>query len=209
MPPKERTPAVEALVFDIGNVILRVHPDRAARALASRAAVGARRLLQVVAQEAPLKDFQEGRVRAHEWYRCLRELLALRVTFREFCDVWNLVLDPKPILEETLFATLAKRYRLVLLSNTDPIHVAHMHRNFRFPQYFPFRIYSCAFGASKPAPDIYREAIQCAGVEPGQILYTDDVPEYVEAGRKAGMQAVCFENRRKFYAQLRRRRILP
>jgi FMN phosphatase YigB (HAD superfamily) len=208
MSPRARASTVEALVFDIGNVILRVHPDRAARALASRAAVGAQWLLRIVAQEAPLKDFQEGRVSAREWYRRLRGLLGLRVTYREFCDAWNLALDPKPILEESLFAILGKQYRLILLSNTDPIHVRYMQRNYGFPEYFAARLYSCALGASKPEPVVYREAIQRAGVQAGQILYTDDVAENVEAGRKAGMQAFRFRNRRQFLTVLRRRGVL-
>ena len=200
---------VRALVFDIGEVIVRVNAWRAARSIAAHSSVGPRRLLQFIQQHGRLRDFQEGHLSIREWHSDFRNQLGLRMALREFRAAWNSALDSKTILDESLFAQLAKRYRLVLLSNTDPIHVAHLERSYQFPRYFRHQLYSCALGASKPDPAVYHEAIMCAGVEPGHILYTDDVPEYVEAGRKAGMQAVRFESRSKFYAELRERGVPP
>jgi len=83
-----------------------------------------------------------------------------------------------------------------------------MERSYQFPGYFRHRLYSCETGRSKPDRDVYREAIRCAGVDSKHILYADDVPEYVAAGRREGLQAIRFENRKGFYAELRRRGVL-
>lgn len=145
---------IRVLVFDIGQVIVRVNPRRTARALVLESASGTSRLLQIIHEESPIKESQDGRLSAKEWYRYLRKLLGLRVDFRQFCTAWNMALDVQPILDEASFAGLAERFRLVPLSNTDPIHVAHMHENYQFPQYFEHQLYSCALGACKPEPAV-------------------------------------------------------
>jgi HAD superfamily hydrolase (TIGR01509 family) len=110
--------------------------------------------------------------------------------------VWNRAIDPVPILESDLFERLSKRYRLALLSNTDPIHVAHLESTYGFFQHFPkpARIYSCVVGASKPNPLIYREALRASKARAEEAVYIDDIPSYVEAAQRLGMTGVTFQS---------------
>ena len=116
------------------------------------------------------------------------------VTFEEFTKTWNLVLDPEPIHPNAMFERLSKNYRLALLSNTDPIHVAHMESQYDFLAYFPARIYSCAVGATKPNPLIYREALRACRVRAEEAVYIDDIAAYVEAAQRLGMAGIQFES---------------
>ena len=90
-----------------------------------------------------------------DWHLHLSRRLGSTLSFEPFTEVWNRVLDPQPLQELSLFEKLSKTYRLALLSNTDPIHVAHMEANYGTSfRFFPVRIYSCTVGASKaPALD--------------------------------------------------------
>src|SRR5262249_4939717 len=116
-------------------------------------------------------------------------------------------LDPELILSEELFAGLAKHYRLVLLSNTDPIHVTYIETNFEFPRYFHGRVYSCEAGVSKPDPAIYQQALREAAVPLEAILYVDDTPACVEAGRRAGFDTLLFRGAAGLLAELGQRGI--
>jgi HAD superfamily hydrolase (TIGR01509 family) len=69
-------------------------------------------------------------------------------------------------------------------------------------------VYSCSAGACKPELAIYCRAIREAGVPAEQILYIDDEPKYVEAGRRAGMQAIVFTGAEPLLAELHHRGIL-
>ena len=144
---------------------------------------------------------------AKEWHEHLTGRFRVRMSFDEFCEVWNRALVRKTILEDQLFADLAKRFRLALLSNTDPIHVSFMERSFGFMRHFPAlrRVYSCAVGASKPSTAIFEKAIAACGVPAGEILYIDDVAQYVEAGRSAGLQAIQFVSAKQLEEELQRR----
>jgi len=117
-------------------------------------------------------------------------------------------MERETMLHDQLFARLATRCRLVLLSNTDPLHVEHMEANYRFPSYFHARVYSCTAGASKPDPAIFRRAIEESCAAPGRILYVDDAEEYVAAGRRLGLRGYLFQSPEELQAGFRRRRIL-
>src|SRR6266436_662746 len=66
-------------------------------------------------------DWQEGRISPHDWHIHLTKRLGTALTFEQFCEVWNLALDPNPIHSESFLEKLSKNYRLALLSNTDPL----------------------------------------------------------------------------------------
>ena len=51
-------------------------------------------------------------------------------------------------------------------------------------------MFSCSVGVAKPDPRIYRIAAERLGVEPGECLFVDDQPPFVEGARAAGMDAV-------------------
>lgn len=198
----------QALVFDIGRVIVRVNVPRAMETLGSSVGMTSEQVWSAIGTDPRFRDFQEGRLSPQHWHAHLVRRLGLALTFEQFCAAWNSALDPAPILSEELFAQLAAQHRLVLLSNTDPIHVAHIETHFRFPRHFPARVYSCAAGISKPDPAIYRQAIRHAGVPAEQTLYIDDVAEYVEAGRRAGMQGLLFQSAEQLLGEFRKCGIL-
>jgi len=85
---------------------------------------------------------------------------------------------------------------LGLLSNTDPIHVAHLERTYSFFRYFPksVRIYSCAVGASKPNPLIFREALRACKARADQAVYIDDIAAFAEAARALGCTGIQYRN---------------
>lgn len=138
-----------------------------------------------------------------DWYLHLNQRLGGGLTFDQFTEVWNRALDPVPIHEDALFAALSKRYRLALLSNTDPIHVRRLEATYSFFQFFPVRIYSCSVGASKPNPLVYREALRAVKVQADQALYIDDIADYVEAARRLRMGGIQFQSAAQLMSELK------
>jgi glucose-1-phosphatase len=202
-------PAIEAIIFDIGRVIIDLDPSRAIAAIGKASTLAPDQLWHSI-QKDPLWDgWQEGRVTPREWYENLIARFHTPISYEEFRNAWNSVLVPKLLLPEQLFKQLSKKCTLVLLSNTDPIHVEYMESNFSFLRYFPKRIYSCDVGASKPSEKIFRAAIKAAGVPRIRILYIDDIRQYVFAARRIGLHAIQFRSRRRLEAALRARHLLP
>jgi putative hydrolase of the HAD superfamily len=191
-----------AIIFDIGRVLVRVDVSRAMRGLAQGMALAPEEIWSALEKDPHWPDWQEGRMTPRDWHLHLAKRLGGSLTFEQFTEVWNRALDPKPIQDEGFLGSLSKRYRLALLSNTDPIHVAHMESSFDFMRFFPIRLYSCSVGASKPNPLIYREALRACKVNAAEAVYIDDVPAYAEAAQRLGMTAIVFQSPQQLQSDL-------
>ena len=185
---------LRAVIFDIGRVLVGVDVSRAMNGLASGLSLSPAELWTALQNDPRWPDWQEGRMSPHDWHLHLARRLGTALTFEQFTAVWNLALDPKPLQDNAVLEKLAKTYRLGLLSNTDPIHVAHMEASYDFFRFFPARIYSCTVGASKPSPLMYLEALRACKVQSNEAVYIDDVLPYVEAARNLGMAGMHYES---------------
>jgi putative hydrolase of the HAD superfamily len=194
---------VRAIIFDIGSVLIRVDVGRAMKGLASGLSVSPDELWSAIQKDPRWKDWQEGCISARDWHLHMQRRFGGSATFEQFTEAWNLVLDPEPIHGKELFEKLAKKHRLALLSNTDPIHVAYMEPRYEFFSYFPARIYSSTVGATKPSPIIYREALKACRVRAEEAVYIDDIAAYVAAAQQLGMTGIQFKSPEQLVSALK------
>jgi glucose-1-phosphatase len=207
----------KAVIFDIGRVIVRLDPKRAFAQIAAAMQDGPDQSAKLLSPEDTWnliradqrwQDWQEGRLSPSEWHWHLMRRLNLSLSYEEFQEAWNRVLDPEPIISESLWVQLGSRCRLALLSNTDPIHVECLEHHFTFGRHFPVRIYSCQVGVSKPSPKIYRAALKSLGVEASEAMYLDDMQEFVDVAKALGLDAIRFQNLELLEDDLRRRHLV-
>src|SRR5271169_1493928 len=176
-----------AIIFDIGRVLVRIDVRRAMQGLAESVALTPEEIWSALEKHPTWLDWQEGRMTPRDWHQSVVKRFGTTLTFEQFTEVWNRVLDPVPILQNEFLAELASKHRLCLLSNTDPIHVAYLEKTYEFFRFFPRRIYSCAVGASKPNPLIYRAALEACKVGAKEAIYIDDIPAYAESAGRLGL----------------------
>ena len=201
-PPIEEAP--RAVIFDVGRVIIRVDLSRSMGALGKRDGLSHLQVMRELEADSHWPDWQEGRMTPRDWYAHLSKKLQFSYGFEEFCAIWNSVLEPETILPDLLFERLATRCRLALLSNTDPIHVAHFEATYPFVRLFPVRVYSCRVGSSKPLPLIYHHALREVGAMPDEAVFIDDVHENVLAAASLGINAFHFTSADELLAEFSR-----
>lgn len=194
---------LRAIIFDIGRVLIRVNVARAMTDLAHGVSLSPEEVWSALERDPRWRDWQEGRMSPRDWHLHVSRRLGSQLSFEQFVEVWNRALDPTPIHEDGFLAKLAKQYRLAVLSNTDPLHVAHLEKTFGFFELFPARIYSCSVGASKPDPVIYKAALQACKVRAQDALYVDDIPAYVQAASQLGMHGIVFQSADQLQSDLR------
>ena len=208
----------KAVIFDIGGVIVRLNLKQAFAPFRSHSSGStgesithqhsAEEIWRLIQSDSRWADWQEGRMKPHEWYEHITEAFGVATSFEEFRAAWNGALDPQTILPDSLFAELASRCRLGLLSNTDPIHSARLEERFSFVRHFPVRIYSNEIGARKPSATIYRSALAALEVSAAEALYIDDIAEFVEAARELGLDAIQFQSFEQLVGELSDRGLL-
>jgi glucose-1-phosphatase len=194
----------KAIIFDIGRVIIRVDMARALGTLGTGIGLSPEQTFKILEADPRWGDWQCGRMTPQEFHAHVKQKFQLTLSFEDFCDVWNRVLDPVPVFKESMFERLASSCRLALLSNTDPIHVAHIETRYPFVRHFPVRVYSCRVGATKPSAAIYYRALREVGVSPTEAVYIDDVPEYAAAASQLGMRAIEFTSPAALQAEFSR-----
>lgn len=197
-------PKIRAIIFDIGRVLVRVDIAQAKVGLADGLPLSPDELWCAIENDPCWPDWQEGRMSPRDWHLNLSKRLGLSLDFEKFVKVWNSALDPVPIHPNEFFEGLSKHYRLGLLSNTDPIHVERLESTYDFFRYFPKsrRIYSCAVGASKPNPLIFREALKACHVSAEEAIYLDDIAAFAEAARRLGMAGIQYQSREQLLQEL-------
>ena len=195
---------LRAVIFDIGRVLVKVDVARAIAGLSRGTSLSPDELWSAIQTDPRWNDWQEGRISAHDWHLHLTRRLGSPLPFHEFRDAWNSSLDPQPLQTDDLFRTLAKTKRLALLSNTDPIHVAHLEATYSFFQFFPAptRIYSCSIRASKPSPVIFQAGLRSVKTKASETVFIDDILEYVEAARALGLFGIHYQNPAQLRAEL-------
>ena len=107
-----------------------------------------------------------------------------------------------------LLEELGKRYRLVLLSNTNKIHRDYGWGQLPFLKHFEKLILSYEVHAVKPEPEIYRAVEAYTKMPPEQHLFIDDILEYTEAAKKLGWDAIQYLNYNQLVEEFKKREVL-
>jgi putative hydrolase of the HAD superfamily len=102
---------------------------------------------------------------------------------------------------------LTKRYRLVLLSNTNAIHFEMVRANYPLLRHFDDLVLSYEVKAMKPDRRIFEIAVERAACRPEECFYTDDIPAFIEGARQLGIDAVRFESAEQLQREMRARGI--
>jgi HAD superfamily hydrolase (TIGR01509 family) len=197
--PLDKAP--RAIIFDIGRVIIRVDLSRWSGSLGGPSRRSHLEILRELENDPRWMDWQEGRMNPRDWHKLVCEKFQLPLDFDQFCAAWNSVLDPGIILPDILFERLVNKCNLALLSNTDPLHVAHIEATFPFVRHFRARIYSCRVGSSKPAPLIYHRALREVDALPHETIFVDDLRENALAAAGLGMSAFHFTSAEDLLAE--------
>jgi len=191
------TEPVEAVFFDLGRVIVDFDYLPAIGKLFSSCRPGK------IPDENALSDrlfhplhginraFDTGKLTPEEFHDQLCQRFSYTGSFDEFVALWNGIFISKPEVEEIIRA-LAGRTRLFIISNTNPLHFAHIVRHYDILNTFEDAFLSYRIGACKPEREIFQAALDRTGVDASRAIFIDDMKNHVEAAKKLGFQGSHF-----------------
>src|SRR6266536_3324607 len=170
---------IKTVIFDLGKVIVPFDFSRGYRAMAKLCSYAPEEIPKRIGTTDLVSRFECGQVPPEQFVEQLCEILDLRLEYAHFCEMWSSIFLPHTLIPESLLEGLRRRYRLLLLSNTNAIHFKMVRENYPLLQHFDDYVLSYEVGAMKPSPRIYEEAIARAQCAPGECFFTDDIAEYV------------------------------
>jgi putative hydrolase of the HAD superfamily len=199
---------IRAILFDLGNTIVPFDFRRGYARMERLCPWPAAEIPKRLARTGLVQRFETGAIEPREFVQRLCAELDLRMTYAEFCELWSSIFLPDTLIPEPLLASLAERYRLLLVSNTNAIHFAMVRASYPLLGHFHHYVLSHEVGAAKPSPFIYREAIARSGCAAGECFFVDDQPACVEGARSLGIDAVRFASLNQLERDLHARGIV-
>ena len=191
------------LFFDLGNVLIFFSRKKMYDQLARLTSLSPLEVQECL--EDQLFSFETGEISSFDLYAHLSSKTPESLDYEEIMTALSDIFIPNLEIFPVVKELKAKGHRLVLLSNTNEKHVHFIRSHYDILDVFDKFILSYEVGACKPHPLIYQRALQEAQ---GKTFYTDDIPAYIAAGRKAGLDAELFINVALLKEQLKARKIL-
>jgi putative hydrolase of the HAD superfamily len=196
---------IKCVIFDLGGVIVPLDFERGYRAIAPHCSYPASEISGRIGATDLVQRFETGRISSEHFVKELCTALELKIDYEGFCKIWSSIFLEHSLVPESLLKALKPKYRLLLLSNTNPIHFEMLRGVYSMLSHFDRFVLSYEVGALKPSPEIYEAAIRHAGCAPSECFFTDDIPAYIEGAKRAGMDAVQFESSEQIAREMRER----
>ena len=182
------------LIFDLGGVLYGIDFDRSVQALSEMA--GGDRESEVyrsLREDDFWNAFESGALVAAVFRDRVRTRFGLDHGDSELDAAWNaLLLGVLPDREAAL-EQLAKQHRIVLLSNTNRIHVQYLQG--QCAGLFSFMekcFFSYEMGLRKPDPRIFKQVLAEMDWKPEDCLFVDDSVSNVRAAQELDFQVFHF-----------------
>jgi FMN phosphatase YigB (HAD superfamily) len=201
----EESSMIKTIILDLGNVIVPLDFPAAYRAFAPRCGLAPAEIPKRLGATNLVPRLESGDLDPLGFYRQVSDLLGLSLNIEEFTAAWNTIFVKETFVPEPMLAALRERYRLLLLSNTNAIHIPFLRANYPLLRHFHHQILSHEVGALKPDAAIYQAALKHSVGAPEECFFTDDILKYVEGAREHGIQAEQFLGLEKLEIDLRSR----
>lgn len=190
-------PPIEVILYDLGNVILPFNHFQIAEKLSRFSAKKEFQDPQKIffflfdSEKGAVNGYEVGKVSSSEFFQSVRESLQLSLSFEEFKPIWNEIFTENKKVSQIILSQ-KRKWKLGLVSNTNPLHFDHVLSTFPILRVFDRWILSHQVGSKKPAIEIFRKAVEWGSVEPPRILFIDDIEKHVEVAASLGMQTIHF-----------------
>ena len=180
---------IKNLVFDFGNVFLNIDIDGAMQ-----------NALKVFKLKAFPDDmiafnslYEQGLISTNEFIDFYTENFR-HLSKESIIDNWNFMLKDFPLhrLEFLKDLKTTSQYKLILLSNTNELHIDWVKKH--IPFYEDFKNCFDAFYLSheiklrKPNTDVFEFVLNENDLQPKSTLFIDDNPDNTNAAKKVGYQ---------------------
>ena len=191
----ERAVNVDAVVFDLGGVLIDWNPRHLYRRLFGEDFNGMERFLAEVCNSAWNERLDAGR----SWDEAIAEATALHPEhadlIRAYHERWEEMLggplsDSVTILDELRGTGV----RLYALTNWSQSTFHHALARYPFLQWFEDIVVSGREGVIKPNPAIFRLLLSRSGIEASRSVFIDDSLKNVEAASVLGFRTIHFCN---------------
>jgi glucose-1-phosphatase len=183
--------SADALLFDLGRVVLDIDFSKALACWAGHAGCTPAELVARFVREESYRDHEVGKIDDAAYFESLRQSLGIRLSDAQMLEGWNAIFAGEMPGIGPLFARASKRLPLYAFSNTNPPHVEHFSKTYAAVLgHFREIFLSSTIGLRKPDAAAYDHVVKAIGVPAQRIVFFDDSADNIEGARSRGLIGV-------------------
>lgn len=181
---------IRNIIFDLGGVLYAIDFERTAAAFNALVGKTVNFEFSLTHQAEIFQLYEAGHLTTPEFREQLRSLYQFSASDQQIDNAWNTTLQhlfPESI---ELIQSLKKKYKLVLLSNTNELHhqvlAAQCSELFT---HFNYCFFSYKLGLCKPHAEIFNLVLNQMCFLPQETMLVDDSPLNIAAAQAFGLHA--------------------
>jgi len=185
---------ISTLIFDFGGVLIDLDMNQSILNFKKLGVENVENYLSNFGQSGFFMQLEKGKISAEEFRSEIRKMTTNSITDKEIDDAWNAFLVRIPSEKLDIVYQLRKKFRVIMLSNTNAIHFPYAERTFfsyknrGIDEYFDKCYRSYDMKMAKPDAEIFEAILSQEQVAPNQCLLLDDGPKNIEQAQKLGFQ---------------------
>ena len=191
---------IKDIVFDFGGVLTTIDTERALQKFRDLGIENPEQYINSYCQKGPFFEVENGDIDSEEFCRRISAIAGREITFEEAKEAWlGFLVEIHTHLLEYL-QTLRGRYRLSVLSNTNPfIQSWALTSDFTptgksLADYFDNLFFSYRMHCSKPSEEIYSKMLELGNMRAEETLFVDDGAKNIKAAERVGIQTLLVTN---------------
>lgn len=184
--------AVDALLFDIGRVVLDIDFNKTVACWAGHAGCEPTSLVgRITSRDEIYQRHEKGQISDAEFFGAVRALLGIGISDAQFLEGWNAIFAGEMPGIAPLLERAAKRLPLYAFSNTNGAHAEHFSASYAgVLGHFREIFLSSSIGLRKPDAEAYDHVVKAIGAPAERIVFFDDLAENIDGARAHGLRTV-------------------
>jgi glucose-1-phosphatase len=183
---------IEAIFFDVGNVLVEVRYDQLMAALKVDPGINDQAIDRLADEDELIIRYRLGRINSEEFFTAAKNMLGFQGSLKEMKTLWCGVFRPLKNNMDCV-KNLSGQFPLGLISNNNEAHCTFLESRYDVFSYFDCKIYSHLEGLMKPDPQIYELALRRMNVSAENALFIDDESENIRAAEALGFHTIHLE----------------
>lgn len=185
---------IKNILFDFGGVIVSLNKQNAINKFRELGVENIDEYLTEFRQSGIFLQYEEGTLSRDEFTIEFAKLVGKDVPVEKIDEAWRAFLTYVPEYKYQMLKDLRKKYKVYMLSNTNPAVMDWADSEHFSPTKEPVSAFfdkcylSYKMGMAKPDRAIFEAVIKDAGIKPEETLFLDDGKANIEMAKSIGFQ---------------------
>ncbi len=189
---------ITTAIFDLGGVFINIDLGPSIDKLMTKIhSHSEQKIIDYLKNSELVGLYQKGQISSCQFHQNVQKYFGVKFSYSFFKQIWQNIFTPNnPMIR--FIENVNKEINLVLLSNTNELHIDYLMKKYSFFCFFQHHIFSHKVGLAKPDSSIYHYTLSHAGIQADQCIFIDDSLPNVETAVELGMSGIHFTDSDSF-----------